>query len=143
MTSPTPIRTGIYLRQSLDKAGDELAIKRGLEDGIADCARRNWLVVEVFKDNDCSASNGKPRKDYLRMLTWIRDGKLDAVWTPHQDRLHRNVMEMLQFTEVAIRHNLKLATVSGEIDLSTDDGEFMATLGAALAHKEVRRKGAR
>lgn len=52
-------------------------------------------------------------------------------------------MELLVFAELAVEHNLKLATVTGDIDLSTDDGEFMAIIDAAVARKEVRRKSQR
>jgi site-specific DNA recombinase len=133
----------MYLRQSIDKTGEELAIDRQRKDCLALCKARGWKVIGEYPDNDRSASNGKPRPQYQRMLADIRTGKVDVVVAQHQDRLHRNVMELLLFTEVAIEHNLKLATASGDIDLTTDDGEFMATLGAALARKEVRRKGAR
>ena len=54
------------------------------------------------------------------------------------------MIEQQQFADLAVKHNLALSMPGiGDIDLSTDDGEFMATLGAALARKEVRRKAAR
>jgi DNA invertase Pin-like site-specific DNA recombinase len=137
------IRAGIYLRQSQDRDDNQLAISRQRPDCLALCKAKHWTVVREYVDNDRSASNGKPRPDYQRMLADIAAGELDAVATWHQDRLHRDVMELLQFGDVARKHNLKLATVSGDIDLSTDDGEFMATMGAAIARKEVRRKSER
>ena len=143
MQTTTTTRAAIYLRQSIDKTGEELGIDRQRKDCLALCKARGWKVVGQYPDNDRSATNGKLREHYQRMLADIRAGKVDVVVAQHQDRLHRNVMELLLFTEVAIEHNLKLATTSGDIDLTTDDGEFMATLGAALARKEVRRKGAR
>jgi DNA invertase Pin-like site-specific DNA recombinase len=133
----------MYLRQSRNKTGEELALDRQREDCVALCQAKGWTVIDEYPDDDRSASNGKARPQYLRMLKDIRASKIDAVVAVHQDRLHRDVKELLLFTEVAIEHNLRLATVSGDIDLTTDDGEFMATLGAALARKEVRRKSAR
>jgi DNA invertase Pin-like site-specific DNA recombinase len=134
----------VYLRQSLNKTGEELAIERQREECLALCASRRWTVVGEYVDDDRSASNGKDREDYRRMLADIRKGKIGRVVVAHADRLHRDVPQLLEFTELAIKHNIKLASPSGgEIDVTTDDGEFMAILFAALARKEVRRKGAR
>jgi hypothetical protein len=42
-----------------------------------------------------------------------------------------------------IDHGLSLVTLDGEIDLTTADGEFRASMLAAIARFEVRRKGER
>jgi DNA invertase Pin-like site-specific DNA recombinase len=137
------VRAGIYARQSLNKTGEQLAVERFVEDGYAICKDKGWTPVEVFVDDDTSATNGKPRKDYTRLLQWMAAGKLDAIAVPNYDRLHRDVRQHLDFKDLAVKHGVRLATNSGEIDLATDDGEFMALLFAGLAQKEVRRKGAR
>jgi DNA invertase Pin-like site-specific DNA recombinase len=142
MTATAALRAAVYLRQSQDREDNQLAISRQRADCTKLCKAKGWTVTE-YVDNDRSAFNGKPRPAYTRMLTDICAGKIDAVVAWHQDRLHRDVMELLQFGDVARKHDLKLATVSGDIDLSTDDGEFMATMGAAIARKEVRRKSER
>ena len=143
-TTKTAPRAAVYLRQSQDRNDDQLAISRQREDCLALCRAKGWTPIQpLYEDNDCSAFNGKLRPQYQRLLADIAAGKIDAVVAWHQDRLHRDVMELLQFGDVARRHDLKLATVSGDIDLSTDDGEFMATMGAAIARKEVRRKSER
>jgi hypothetical protein len=122
---------------------NELAVDRQREDCLALCADKGWHATVEYCDNDRSASNGKPRPRYQQMLKDIKAGRISAVVVYHQDRLHRDVRELLTFAEVAIEHDLKLATVTGDIDLATDDGEFMATIGAAVARKETRRKSAR
>jgi hypothetical protein len=62
----------------------------------------------------------------------------------HDDRLHRNVTEQQQFAAILVAYGAKFAVPGkGLIDLSSDDGEFMAALGALLARKEVRRKAQR
>jgi site-specific DNA recombinase len=139
----TTIRAGIYARQSLNKTGEQEAVDRFIKDGYAICAARGWTPVEVFVDDDTPASGGRPRDDYGRMLQWVRAGKLQAIATAEHDRLHRTVSEQIEFIALARKHGLLFASNSGPLDLSSDDGEFMAILFAALAQKEVRRKGAR
>jgi site-specific DNA recombinase len=133
----------LYLRQSKDKEGNELGIDRQREDCLKLCQEKGWTTTVEYADNDKSASNGKARPAYQQMLRDIRAGKIAGVVAYHQDRLHRDVAELLVFAGLAVEHDLKLATVSGDIDLATDDGEFMAIIGAAVARKEVRRKSAR
>ncbi len=142
----TTLLIAIYLRQSKDAEGNELAIERQLAACLKLIKEKGWDKthrIEVYKDNDRSASNGKLRENYQRMLKDIAAGKIARVVVYHQDRLHRDVMELLVLAELAVEHNVELATVTGDIDLSTDDGEFMAIIGAAVARKEVRRKSAR
>jgi DNA invertase Pin-like site-specific DNA recombinase len=135
--------TAVYLRQSKDAEGNELAIDRQRDACLKLCRDKGWNHIREFADNDRSASNGKVRERYQDMLGDIKNGEIGAVVVYHQDRLHRDVIELLVFAELAVEHNLKLATVTGDIDLSTDDGEFMAIIGAAVARKEGRRKSAR
>ncbi|WP_223839805.1 recombinase family protein [Saccharopolyspora pogona] len=54
-------------------------MERQEKDCRALAERLGWLVVAVFVDNDMSAYSGKPRKDYLRMLAFLRAGRGDAV----------------------------------------------------------------
>ena len=65
----------MYLRQSLDKTGEAVAVARQREDCVKLCAGKGWQPVE-YVDNDTSASNGKPRPAYEKMLTDIRDGNI-------------------------------------------------------------------
>lgn len=73
------------------------------------------------------------------MLADADAGKIDNVIGVDLDRLLRRLQDLL----VLIEHNLMAVTVSGDIDLSTADGEFRATMRAAIARFEVRRKAER
>jgi len=93
-------------------------------------------VAEVYSDNDLSAYSGKPRPAYKRMLADIASGSIDAVVCWHLDRLHRSPKELEHFFEVCDRAGLRhMATVTGDVDLSTDDGRFHARIMGAVARK--------
>ncbi|HXA10649.1 MAG TPA: recombinase family protein, partial [Mycobacterium sp.] len=51
------MRTAVYLRQSLDKTGEGLAVDRQREDCLKLCAERGWTPNE-YVDNDTSATKG-------------------------------------------------------------------------------------
>lgn len=136
------LRVAMYLRQSQDRYGDELAITRQREDCLALCRSLGWPSPVAYVDNDCSASTGK-RSAYQRLLRDIRDGKIDAVVVWDLDRLHRRPIELEEFITLADVKQLKLATVTGECDLSTDNGRLFARIKGAVARAEVERKSAR
>jgi len=93
-------------------------------------------MAELYSDNDMSAYSGKPRPAYRRMLADIASGSIDAVLTWHLDRLHRSPKELESFFEVCDRAGLRnMATVTGDVDLSTDDGRFHARIMGAVARK--------
>lgn len=66
-------------------------------------------------------------------------GKIEVVVGVDLDRLLRSTRDL----NTLIDHGLQVVTVDGEIDLSTADGEFRATMLAGIARFEVRRKGER
>jgi len=61
----------------------------------------------------------------------------------HLDRLHRQPIELEHFMALADEKRIALATVAGDVDLSTDNGRLIARITGAVARSEVERKSAR
>ena len=61
------IKAGIYVRISSDPDGLALGVERQRRDSQDLASRKGWQVVEVYEDNDVSATRGK-RPSYQRML---------------------------------------------------------------------------
>ncbi len=140
--------TAIYARISSDPDDTRLGVERQLADCRALAARKCWTVVGEYVDNDISASGAKRRPQYRQMLEDIKTGDLDAVIVWADDRLHRQPKELEEFFEIIDAAGIKdLATVSGDMDLSTDDGKLKARILGAVAANEsakltrrIRRK---
>jgi site-specific DNA recombinase len=137
------IRTAIYARISSDREGDNLAISRQLADCEALAGRRGWTVVERYVDSDVSAYSGRQRPEYVRMLEDVEVGAVDAVVVYHADRLHRHPRELEDFIDLCQRTKTRLATVSGDVDLSTHEGQLIARIQGAVARKESDDKSRR
>jgi site-specific DNA recombinase len=137
-------KIAVYLRQSLDREDNQLAIGRQRQACLDLIRRKGWDTGSVaeYSDNDRSASKGT-RPEYQQLLADIESGAVGAVVTYHIDRLTRQPMELEQFMLLTDRNRVRLATVTGDIDLSTDDGQCMARMLGAFAAKEVARKSAR
>lgn len=137
------MRAFVYLRQSLDRAGTSAAVDRQREDCLKLCADRGWEVVNVYADNDVSASSRKPRPQYVKMLAAVERGEAEVIVAWHVDRLTRKITDLEHLIELAQANGLRIATVTGDLDLSTDAGRLVGRILASVARGEVERKGAR
>lgn len=136
-------RAIIYARQSLDRTGEGAAVERQIADCRELAERRGWTVTETLTDNDISASTGKDRPGYQRALDAMRAGTVDVVIVWHIDRLTRRLVDLEQVIALCETTGVRLATVTGDLDLGTDTGRMLARILASVARGEVERKGAR
>ncbi|MEO9138318.1 MAG: recombinase family protein, partial [Jatrophihabitans sp.] len=113
-TSTTPklrvVRVAVYLRQSYDSAlrakitqsdpseidPDETAIRRAVRRQLDACTewiannstpRVRYEVVEVYEDNDVSATRKRVRPAFAKMLADAEAGHFDLILSYHLDRL--------------------------------------------------------
>lgn len=138
------IRAAIYLRISMDRTGEELAVSRQLEDCQAIAEARGWQVADVYTDNSVSASKRSVRRpQYERMVEDFKLGKFNALVCYDLDRLTRQPRQLEDWIEAAEDRGLLLVTANGEADLTTDGGRMFARIKASVARAEVERKSAR
>ena len=73
----------------------------------------------------------------------IEAGAGEAVVVYHADRLHRHPRELEDFIDLCQRTKTQLATVSGDVDLSTHEGQLIARIQGEVARKESDDKSRR
>jgi site-specific DNA recombinase len=127
----------LYFRQSLD-------VQEGMDRQRARCSAlaeaKGFEIVGEYADNDTSASKARGvGTSWYRLLADARLKKFDVVIAVDLDRLLRTISDLT----LIIESGAKVVTVDGEIDLTTADGEFRATMLAGIARFEARRKGER
>jgi site-specific DNA recombinase len=138
-----PSRAAIYVRISSDRTGAGLGVTRQEEDCRALCGRLGWPVARVYPDNDVSAYSGRPRPQWRQLLADIDAGLIDAVACWHVDRLTRSPRELEEVIDLHDRRGIALATVTGEMDLSTPTGRMLARMLGAAARHEAEHKAER
>lgn len=136
-------RAAIYARISRDEIGDGLGVTRQVKDGQELAAQRGWVVVDTYIDNDVSAARGKPRPEHQRMLRDIEAKRIDAVVVWDLDRLYRLPAELEEFLTLAKVHRLELASVGGDVDLSTEQGILVAGIEAQVGRYESQQNSRR
>ncbi|MCA1836684.1 MAG: recombinase family protein [Actinobacteria bacterium] len=134
----------MYARISEDREGAGLGVERQLEDQCALFAQLGLRLTGVYADNDLSAFTGKPRPDYLAMLTDLDSGRAKVVTAWHTDRLHRTPKELETYIDLAERRGVVTHSVkAGPLDLATPSGRAVARTLCAWARFESEHKGER
>lgn len=138
------MRAGLYVRISRDIAGQGLGVARQEEDCRAHAKALGWEVAEVYIDNDVSATSGKARPAYERLLAALDSGDVGAIVAWHPDRLYRRVTDLAELVDVCKRTNAQVATVNAShVDLSSPTGRMVAGILAQVALYEVEHKSER
>jgi site-specific DNA recombinase len=142
------VRAGVYARISSDREADGLGVGRQMEDCVRLAERKGWRVVERYVDDDLSAWSGQRRPAYARLLADLRAGTVNGLLVYDLDRLHRQPSELESFIGLCQDLGLtNVASVSGDIDLTSADGQFHARIVGAVhkkssddASRRIRRK---
>ncbi|WP_411815835.1 recombinase family protein [Gordonia sp. SND2] len=131
-----------YLRVSKSDEDDDesLSLETQRRRIQALCTAREWEYGPEYIDDGVSAT--KTRGDdtqWSTMLNQVGSGAFDVIVARDLDRLLRTLEDLVRLIE----RKARIVTVDGEIDLTTADGEFRATMLAAVARFEIRRKSER
>src|SRR5262249_5323064 len=139
-TEKRQVRAGCYLRISSDPNDKRQGVDRQREDTTALCEAKDWTPVGFYVDNDRSASNGKQRPEWDRLLADVKGGKIDAIAVWNQDRGWRQMSELEElrkFFESLGRRILLTTTLIGDIDLYDPYGVYAAQNRTAASELET------
>ena len=134
--APVATYAVVYTRISSDPNDTALGVARQLKDCLTLAESKGWEVAEVFADNDVSATSGRPRREYERIMAALAAGRFGALIVWDVDRLTRTPRELEDVVDLAERHGVALASVGGEIDLATPQGRLTARIKGNVAKHE-------
>jgi DNA invertase Pin-like site-specific DNA recombinase len=138
--------TAVYCRISRDAEGEGLGVARQEADCRALAERFGLKDVEVYTDNDLSASSlsKKPRPQYNAMLKAVRAGEISVIVAYSNSRLTRRPAQWIELIGLANEGKMEIKTVvSGSYDLTTADGRAVAITVAAWDAAEAERTAER
>jgi DNA invertase Pin-like site-specific DNA recombinase len=128
----------IYGRISEDPDQDADGVGRQVEDGEALIARQpGWVLYGKYVDNDISATKGKPRKEYQRLMRDVDAGRIRVIVVYTTSRLLRTRKEKFEAYELFARHGVRVQPVRGPaLEFDSPAGRMLADiLGAVDAHE--------
>ncbi|MCX5309710.1 recombinase family protein [Streptomyces sp. NBC_00154] len=137
---------GLYLRISKDEESGEDGVTRQRED-TDELAMARGIPVAAhhrYVDNDLSASHGKPREAYGRLMEAVKRGEIDVILVTYLSRLWRNRRERAEGMEILRKHNVSVLCVKGpELNLSTASGRMLAGVLGEVDTFEVEQMAER
>lgn len=126
-----------YTRISKDPLGIAASPELQREDN-ASIARDRWpdLPIVLYEDRDRSAWTGERRPAYEAMLERVKSGEVAAIVAYNQDRLLRLPRQLEELIDLCDAKRFRnFATATGDLDLTSDDGQFKARIIAAVTKK--------
>lgn len=128
-------------RQDAESALAEIGkgVDRQEQSCRALAASRGWEVVEVIAENDTSATKGR-RKKYEAMIADAKAGHYDVIIGWAVDRITRSPREVEDLISMSESTGVLVATVSGDLDLTTDQGRLVGRILGNVARAEIEAK---
>lgn len=134
----------IYARISSDRTGDELGVTRQQDEARRLAEWRGLTVVEVYIDNDLSASGRAKRPGFDAMLADLDAGRAKIVIAWDITRITRNARDTLRLLETGEKMGVTVAMVKGaDLNLGSADGRMVAEILATIAKGEISKKSER
>ena len=92
------LRVAAYCRVST-KEEDQLnsyeAQKNYYTDKIME--NKSWTMADIFADEGTTGTSVKKRADFMRMMKWCKQGKIDQILTKSVSRFARNTVDCLNY----------------------------------------------
>src|SRR5436309_7133606 len=108
------------------------------------CQRNEWTDVQTYEDTDISATKGRPRQQYNRLMRDVQAGLITRIVVFHLSRLWRNRRERAEGIEILRRRGVSVICAKGPtIDMSTAYGRGMAAMLGEVDTMEVELKSER
>ncbi|MBT2522768.1 recombinase family protein [Arthrobacter sp. ISL-28] len=127
----------IYARLSSDKRKGTSEEGKTVEEQVRACTAyilsKRWLVGEIYKDNDKSATDGGIRPDFERML---KDAP-PVVVAYRASRLSRDVMDTLRLKAAGITGHME---DGGKLDFSSGDSTMLTLIRSVIDAAEGEKK---
>lgn len=128
----------IYARLSQDQQHTGAGVERQLEECRDYADQLGWVVLDEYVDNDMSATKGKRRPNFERLLSEVHSPVVVVCW--HTDRLVRMVKDLERVIDQGL---FVYAKHAGHIDLATPAGRATARTITAWATYEGEQKAER
>ncbi len=129
-----PVRAAIYRRVSTDDQIFNQSLQVQYKQAQAMAIVKEWEIVDDYEDAGLSGTKGpEKRPELARLLSDIKQGKIDAVIVASLDRVGRNARLILDLVEKITRAGVAFISCRETLDTSTPTGQFVLTLFAAMA----------
>lgn len=131
------LRVAAYCRVST-KEEDQLnsyeAQKSYYTDKIME--NKSWTMADIFADEGITGTSAKKRADFMRMMKWCKQGKIDLILTKSVSRFARNTVDCLNYIRMLKAQGIAVYFEKENINSMDESTELMLTMMGAFAQAE-------
>ena len=131
------LRVAAYCRVST-KEEDQLnsyeAQKSYYTDKIME--NKSWTMADIFADEGITGTSAKKRADFMRMMKWCKQGKIDLILTKSVSRFARNTVDCLNYVRMLKAQGIAVYFEKENINSMDESTELMLTMMGAVAQAE-------
>lgn len=140
-TAPTVVRTAIYCRQSVERAGDQaltsVQTQRALVEAfVASQAALGWRALPTRYDDEGYSGATLARPAFQRLLADVRARQVDLVVTYRMDRLSRSQRDFLNLLHLFEEHEVRWVSATESFSTARPEGRAMLSVLMAFAQME-------
>lgn len=136
------LRAGLYERVSTDEQEKYgYSIKTQIDALEEYCKNNKMKIVDHYTDDGISGGKAASRRPEMsRLLSDVKEKKVDIVLFTRLDRWFRNVKEYFRVQEILDAHGVEWKAIWEDYDTTTANGRMAITIFLAIAQNE-REKG--
>ena len=131
------LRVAAYCRVST-KEEDQLnsyeAQKSYYTDKIME--NKSWTMADIFADEGITGTSAKKRAEFMRMMKWCKQGKIDLILTKSVSRFARNTVDCLNYVRMLKAQGIAVYFEKENINSMDESTELMLTMMGAFAQAE-------
>ncbi|ETA00421.1 hypothetical protein CcI156_19940 [Frankia sp. CcI156] len=134
-----------YARISSDPGNDAKGVARQTEDSQGRIEREpSWRHVGSYIDNDLSATKGKERPEFERLMAAVRRDEVKVIVIYMTGRFVRTRRERMETYELLAKHGVRIVCTNGpDLDFSTPAGRMVAGIMGEVDAHEVEQLATR
>ena len=137
------VRCAIYTRKSTDEGLEQDfnsldAQRESSESYVASQKNEGWVALPDRYDDGGYSGGNTDRPAFQRLMTDVREGKVDAIIIYKIDRLSRSLMDFAGIMEALDSHNVALVSVTQQFNTTTSMGRL--TLNILLSFAQFERE---
>ena len=131
------LRVAAYCRVST-KEEDQLNSYEAQKNYYTDKIMENkaWTMADIFADEGITGTSAKKRADFMRMMKWCKQGKIDLILTKSVSRFARNTVDCLNYVRMLKAQGIAVYFEKENINSMDESTELMLTMMGAFAQAE-------
>ncbi len=131
------LRVAAYCRVSSDSADQQHSYAAQVLYYTKEIQRHvEWKLVDIYTDDGITGTSMIQRKEFQRMLSDCRDGKIDRILVKSLSRFSRNTKDCLTVLRELSQLGVSVSFEKERIDTATLTIEMMVSVFGAIAQQE-------